>query len=132
MADVLYNYKDLNPRPTGSSLNEGVEAIKGAIETVVSTVIGERIFNLEFGADIENILFEPIDDITTEELKDELQKVITTWDPRIQVSRYSKIEALPDENTYEVTLFLKILGYERGDEEENVYAFKFYLSKKEI
>jgi len=96
-----------------------VEAVENAIDTIITTSPKERIFNPEFGSNIQTLLFEPIDSITSSRILFELINAIERWDLRVTVnSATSDVTPDYDNNAYYVKLVYSIVGLE--DEE-----FKF-------
>ena len=63
-----------------------VDAIKGSIKNILLTKRGERPFNPEFGCDLTKYLFEPVDIITTNMIKEEIIYSLTEHEPRVKVN----------------------------------------------
>ncbi len=60
-----------------------INAINNEIINILSTSIGDRIFEPTFGSNINSIVFEPQDEITAYYLLLELQDSLGKWMPRI-------------------------------------------------
>lgn len=106
-------YSDLDQITPEEILREDVESVYQSIGNIISTPVGTRFFNPEFGSEIENLLFEPIDDITTARLYDALVEAIERWEPRVCVD-YGATDVVPyvTDRKYEVTLVFHIVGIE--------------------
>ena len=64
-----------------------VELVKLDLLNHVFTRRGSRVMMPTFGTIIPDLVFEPLDLITTEMLEDELRKVID-FDPRVEIVRF--------------------------------------------
>lgn len=63
------------------------DSINKSIITILSTRKGSRVFRRNFGAVINDMLFEPIDNITADAIKYELIQAIKDWEDRIELQR---------------------------------------------
>ena len=59
------------------------DSIQKSILTILSTRKKTRIFRRDFGSSLEDLLFDPMDDITVGRIKSELVDKIKTWETRI-------------------------------------------------
>jgi len=108
-------YSDLNREPCygEAPLVTDIEAIYQSIDNILSTKKGERLFLPEFYADLENLLFEPVDDITSMRILDAVLDAIERWEPRVQLLYpHCEVNPLPDDNAYEVVLVFRVVGLE--------------------
>jgi phage baseplate assembly protein W len=121
--DNGYLYKDLaldlNPAYSyNSQLNRkeflkdvqasyDVQAIKNSIVNAFLTAPGDKILNPTYGIDLKRFLFEPIDDFTTEIIKDDIQTNLPLMEPRITIDN---IFIYPDEeeNQYDIELQINV------------------------
>lgn len=91
-------FSDVNPDVVVSSPYELVydeEAIKKSILTILGTRRGTRPFRRNFGSDMMDILFDPMDDFTGERIKSSIVDAIQEWEPRVTLKTSSVI---PDFN----------------------------------
>ncbi len=110
-------YSDINQyNPTQKGRVTDVESVYQAIHNILATKKGERIFNPEFGTDLDESLFELMDEITAEEVFMALVSAIERWEDRLSLI-YAKSSVTPDyENqTFDVSLVFKIHGYEEEE-----------------
>lgn len=84
------------------------DAIKQSIRAILSTSPGERINNPEFGSKLRDLLSDPIDEITADEISVQVQDTITRWENRVIV-RSSVVIPNEDNNTYDVFLDLEVI-----------------------
>lgn len=114
-----FTYKDLNitfkkhPVTNDLIVSKDSGAIKQAISNLLLTRTGERFFQPNLGSRIPDLLFEPFDFATSGLIKDEINRVLLNYEPRVKVDT---IDVFPnyDSNGYDVDMTVKILG--RDDE----------------
>lgn len=105
-------YRDLDIglliTPSGNiHIKKDQDVIIQSIKTILSTVKGERIMNPTFGSNIKYVLFDPMDDITENVIKTEIQDSINEWEDRVYVDDVL-VESLYDLNIYSVTIYYTI------------------------
>lgn len=108
-------YKDLDltfsahPETQDVLKKVDLNAVRQSLKTLLFTVPGERLFQPEVGSGITALLFEPIDPITTEVLRQSIANTLTRLEPRLQLDN---VDVIPneDDNEYEITLFFTIVG----------------------
>ena len=91
------------------------EAIKANLINYFLTNKGERYLNPTFGSDIRLLLFENIDEETTEEVKSKVLKDITAYFPRVRPTLF-EVTGEPDLNTFRVYLRYSIVNSNVDDE----------------
>lgn len=119
MADVEFlgkrEYRDIslsfarNPVTGDVVAVTGDEAVKRSLKTLLFTAAGEVPFFPEFGSRLRDLLFEPIDAVTTALLESEIRATIAAFEPRVRV-RTLTVVPTDDENRYEVTLEFEIVN----------------------
>lgn len=87
-----------------------VNSVKQSLKNLLMTQRGERLFHPEIGSDLYNLLFEPMDALTVDTLKDVILLCIQNFEPRVRVE---KIVMAPDidANVYNVTLYFYVIGF---------------------
>jgi phage baseplate assembly protein W len=86
-----------------------VNAVKQSIKNLLMTQRGERLFQPEVGADLYQILFEPMDPLTTDALKDVIVECIKNFEPRV-VLQGVDINPNYDRNEYDISLYFYVVG----------------------
>lgn len=86
------------------------DQIKANMINYLLTNKGERVFRPSFGADLRNLLFEQILDITSDELKSNIQSDISQFFPNVEVVEI-EFNNQPDENTVNFTLKYRIVNF---------------------
>lgn len=107
-------FSDINPRYGQSKDGEivfDIGAINSSIENILGTQLGERVFLPDFGSRIQQLLFQPIDDITASDLRSETLRAIERWEPRVRIiDSDTFVEPLPDENRYVMNITYTIVA----------------------
>ena len=98
------------------------EAIAASIGNILQTSHYERLFNPAFGCNLKKYLFEPIDDITTNNIREEIIKSITNFETRVQLLD-TVVEPNYDENGYTISIKFFI----RND--PNPVTISFFLER---
>ena len=86
-------------------------AISRSIRTLVLTTPGERFFNNGLGSQVNNLLFENVDDLTASSVKSEIENTIRNFEPRVKLLS-TKVSANPDSNEFDVIITYEIVGIE--------------------
>ena len=84
-------------------------AIARSVRNIVFTVPGEKFFNEDFGSRISQSLFENINDISANIIKNEIKSSLRLYEPRVNVR---EVEVKPnfDQNEFNVTIIYEIIG----------------------
>lgn len=109
-------YKDLDldfiPHPATKDVvkKTGVDAIKRSIRNLVLTNFYDRPFQSHIGSNCHKLLFENINPLTRQFIKDAVEEVIRNFEPRARLVNDSvKVHVNTDQNGYDVTIeFIEI------------------------
>ena len=84
-------------------------AISRSLRNIVFTVPGEKFFNPDFGSKISQSLFENINDISANIIRNEIKSSLKLYEPRVNVR---EVEVKPnfDQNEFNVTIIYEIIG----------------------
>ena len=84
-------------------------AIARSVRKIVFTVPGEKFFDEDFGSRISQALFENINDISANIIKNEIESSLKIYEPRVNVR---EVEVRPnfDQNEFNVTIIYEIIG----------------------
>ena len=88
------------------------DAVLQSVESLISTKKYDRFFQPDIYSVLPSLLFEPIDEITQIMIETELHRVITRFEPRVNVESVSA-KPKPDENEYEVTVLMTMVPNNR-------------------
>ena len=86
-----------------------VNAVKQSLKNILYIRKGEIPFRPEIGSDLHRILFEPMDFLTTDLLRDIITDTIRKYEPRV---RLENVEIQPnyDQNSYDLSLYFYVIG----------------------
>jgi len=112
---VSKEFKDLSMSFQINPLSYDIIAIKNetaisrSVRNLVTTFPGERFFNQNLGSRISKILFENVDEISASVIRDEIEDVITNYEPRVELI---EVKVLPnyDNNEFNVSINYYIVG----------------------
>ena len=106
-------YKDLafsmfaNPMNGDIGKSTGATAVKRAIVGILKTNFNERMFQPEFGSNIRALLFEPMNPITEQRMKTEIEDAVKRHEPRAQVIGIN-VTAQEEQNRYLVNILFNV------------------------
>ncbi len=101
----------VNPLTFDLIANKNETAIARSIRNLILTTPGERPFNPELGSQVSRLLFEPIDDITSDSLKEQIENTINNFEPRVRL-RQVVVQPNFDNNEYDILIRYDIVGIE--------------------
>ena len=112
---VSQGFKDVSMSFLSNPLNDDLIALKNeqaiarSIRNIVFTFPGEKFFDETFGSDVSRSLFENIDDLSAETMRDQIEESINRFEPRVNLRT---VKVLPDfdNNAYEAVVFYDIVG----------------------
>ena len=84
-------------------------AVIRAIKYLLLTKPFEKPFEPDFGSRLNALLFEPVDYMTGQMIKEEVINTIRLFETRVQIDSLDVVEK-PDDNAYEVTLRFYVLN----------------------
>ena len=84
-------------------------AVKQAVQNIILTNKGERLYDDQYGSNVRSYLFEPLDLATSSSIADEISGALGRYEPRIRITQ---LLVEPDfaNNGFEVTLEFVIQG----------------------
>jgi len=108
--DISATFK-VNPITDDLIVATNASAIARSLRNLVMTVPGERPFNPNLGSGVSRLLFDPMDEMTSLNIRSEIEHTINTFEPRVELL---KVEVDPnyEENEYNIVIRFKIIGIE--------------------
>lgn len=112
---VVIEYSDINldfhPHPVSGDLVPltNAEAVKRSVRNILFTGKNERLFNPEFGANLRQLLFEPITPASELQIKLFITNAIRFFEPRVNIIDI-QVKASVDEYQYDVYFVFSIDG----------------------
>jgi phage baseplate assembly protein W len=110
--DLDYNFL-LHPVTSDVSTKDDIAAIQQAIRTLLLTKRHERLFRPEMGSIIKDLLFDQIDVFIIDAIKNEIQDIITSYEPRVSLTNVSITQDPSDDWNILIDIEFKIKGIER-------------------
>ena len=117
------NYQDVSftmfkhPMSRDIGKKTSATAVKQAIEALLKTNHYERPMQPHIGSDIKKLLFEPMDNITSELLKSEVTQAVTRLEPRASILD-TKVTPQYENNRYVVRIIFSIDSTQKPEEVE--------------
>ena len=84
-------------------------AIARSVRNLILTIPGERPFNTSIGSAVNELLFEPMDELIGDALQDEIASTINKFEPRVSLIN-TLIEPDYEAGSYGVTVNYRIVG----------------------
>jgi phage baseplate assembly protein W len=113
---IVRNFKDMdltfqvNPMTKDVTFKFDDDAIKASIKNLILTMNYERPFHPEIGSPIYGLLFELASPITAKIIETIVTQTLRTFEPRAMLN-YVNVRAMPDSNTYDVTVNFSIVNF---------------------
>lgn len=111
--DVVYSdfLNNLEKHPLNGSLarisNE--DSVKQSIKNLLLTDVFERPYQPQIGSKIYSLLFEPMDDITENLLKNTIADTIRLYEPRAKLI-YVGVSGIADRNEYNINIVFSLVN----------------------
>lgn len=115
MATLQKIYSDidftLTKRPVVGdiALSYDSQAIIRSIRNILLTKKYEKLFDPQFGSNIDALLFENISSITASALEKEISFALTNYEPRVSIQSVV-VSSFPEKNGYSVTLTFYLIN----------------------
>lgn len=85
------------------------DAIRNSLYNIFTTKPGQKLLTPSFGSNLEQYLFESVNEINAKIIGNNILKVISTFEPRIDIIKI-QVTPVSDELTYYVTFAYKLLN----------------------
>lgn len=92
--------KDLN-------LDDDYKAISNSLTNIFNTSPGQKILSPNFGSDLRQYLFQPVNEETAKLIGDVINKSIRLYEPRVKLKEIF-VMAFPDDNEYKIDIHCEI------------------------
>ena len=102
------------------------EDIRQAIRIILGTNPGERLMRPDFGAGLDQFIFEPVNTATMAQVKTRVEEALIDWEPRIVIDEV-KVGADPSERN---TLLIEVQYRVRATDSRQNLVYPFYLEGK--
>ena len=116
---------EVNPLNDDLIILKNSNAIARSIRNIIFTARGDKPFNPFFGSRVSELLFDPMDQITTLAIKTEIEETIKNFESRVDLKEV-QVNPLYDDNEYSVVINYEIIGI---DVEPQQLAFALELTR---
>lgn len=112
---VSRGFKDISMSFQANPLSNDLIALKNenaiarSVRNIIFTVPGEKMFNPDFGTNINDSLFELLDEISGTVIKDRITYSLETYEQRISLIDVIVVPDF-DNNGYDVEISYRIIG----------------------
>jgi|TARA_Y100000015_G_scaffold6247_1_gene5727 phage baseplate assembly protein W len=113
--DISMSFK-VSPLTFDLIANKNETAIARSIRNLILTAPGERPFNPELGSQVSRLLFNPMDDITTDSLREQISNTINNFEPRVNL-RQVIVQPNFDNGEYDISIRYDIVGIEASTQQ---------------
>jgi phage baseplate assembly protein W len=109
MANLQKIYSDLDltfrrlPVTNDVALSYDEQAVVRSVRNLLLTGFYERPFQPNLGSNLNKLLFEPADQLTSNLIESEVRDVISNFEPRITVNTIN-VTISPDENSFNLSM----------------------------
>jgi phage baseplate assembly protein W len=112
---VSKGFKDISAIFEVNPLNDDLivlkndNAIARSIRNLIFTNRGDKPFNPFLGSRVTEMLFDPMDQISSVSVRSEIERTINSFEPRVNLD---KVTVTPnyDENQYDIVIKYQIIG----------------------
>ena len=109
---VLYSDFDFaflrHPNTHDITIIKDIDAVKQSVKNLILTFRGERPVNPDLGSNIRALLFEPADDFTEFDLKEEIESTIRNHEPRVELTNV-EVTLEADNNRFRVSIEFQMI-----------------------
>ena len=108
-------YKDISADFDANAITGDIDPVKDAISVkrgitnILLTSMFERLMQPELGSNLKDVLFEPIDEITTARIEREVRSAIDAWEKRAEILNVF-VDPDEDYNRYKVSVTFRPLN----------------------
>lgn len=105
-------------------MSEAEFDIKESLIIILSTAVGERIMQPEFGSNVDKLLFEPLDKTFSTYITEQIRLAVLYFEPRITLDT---VDYNPDELNGKIELTLNYTI--NGTNTRSNLVFPFYINE---
>lgn len=104
---------------------EDEEDIRSSLEVLLSTAVGERVMDVNYGCNMDELIFESLSTSVITIIKDKVDKAILFFEPRIEVT---KLELNAD-NILEGRILIEIEYTISATNSRYNFVYPFYINE---
>jgi phage baseplate assembly protein W len=100
---------EVNPLNDDLIVLKNANAIARSIRNLIFTNRGDKPFNPFLGSRVNEMLFDPMDQISSVSVRSEIERTINSFEPRVDLDKVT-VTANYDENQYDIVIKYQIIG----------------------
>lgn len=100
---------EVNPLNDDLIVLKNANAIARSIRNLIFTNRGDKPFNPFLGSRVNEMLFDPMDQISSVSVRSEIERTINSFEPRVDLDKVI-VTANHDENQYDIVIKYQIIG----------------------
>ncbi|TND02432.1 MAG: GPW/gp25 family protein [Bacteroidetes bacterium] len=108
----------------GLVMSAGPVDIRESLNILLSTMQGERIFEIHYGCDLSPLLYESLTLSTKTTLSEKIHKAIVLYEPRIKVEHIDF-----ESNVYEGVVYIHVTYIIRSTNTRTNIVYPYYLKE---
>ena len=112
-------------RTKGVVMTEGEDDIRGSLEILLGTRIGERVMRPGYGMSLDRLMFEGIDTALVATLEKDLEFALALYEPRIDLTEL----AVMRDQQVEGRLLIVVEYIVRNTNTRNNLVYPFYINE---
>lgn len=85
------------------------QSVKQALRTLILTNKGERLHRIALGSNLSAMLFDPVDPLTANMIRNSIEECIRNFEPRVDLVQVD-VNADIDYQQYKVNIFFRIIN----------------------
>lgn len=85
------------------------QSIKQALRTLILTNKGERMHRMSLGSNLSAMLFDPVDPITANMIRNSIEECIRNFEPRVDLVQV-QVNSDVENEQYKVNIFFRIIN----------------------
>lgn len=89
---------------------DNVDKVRMAIRQILGTRIGSRVIDRDFGSDLRNMIFVPIDEVSVARLRFALTEAIQRWEKRVEITNIEISVARANEGVLEAIIDFRMIS----------------------
>ena len=113
---------EVNPLNDDLIVLKNTNAIARSIRNIIFTARGDKPFYPFFGSRVSELLFDPMDQITTLAIKTEIEETIKNFESRVDLKEV-QVDPSYDDNEYSIVINYEIIGIE-ADPQQLAFALE--------
>lgn len=114
----------VDPHTGKIEMTEQKEDIRQSIRILLSTTRGERLLHPDYGCNLTQFMFEPLNYELVQRIKQEVYTSITKWERRIQNLEINLFQDTAEESRIVIGISYTISGLQEKDEIYYAYDLK--------